>query len=64
MTGFALGKLPAAQSETQAKQAISEAIRATAAELGNTVAICRKCYVHPRVLESYRAGKLAAMLER
>jgi len=60
MAGFALGKLPAAQSETQAKQAIIEAIRATAAELGNTVAICRKCYIHPRVLESYQTGKLAA----
>ena len=24
------------------------------------MAICRKCYVHPRVLESYLAGKLAS----
>ena len=33
-------------------------IRAVAAELGNTPAICRKSYVDPRVLAAYEAGKL------
>jgi DNA topoisomerase I len=26
--------------------------------LGNTPAVCRKCYVHPAVLESYLDGNL------
>jgi DNA topoisomerase-1 len=35
-----------------------------AARLGNTPAICRKCYVHPEVLAAYLEGKLARLLER
>jgi acyl-CoA reductase-like NAD-dependent aldehyde dehydrogenase len=30
--------------------------------LGNTKAVCRKCYVHPAVLESYLAGSLAQFM--
>jgi DNA topoisomerase-1 len=26
--------------------------------LGNTVTICRKCYVHPDIVNSYMAGEL------
>ena len=37
---------------------MSEAIEAVAADLGNTAAICRKCYVHPSVLEAYQDPKL------
>ena len=29
-----------------------------AKQLGNTPAICRKCYVHPAVLEGYLDGSL------
>lgn len=29
-----------------------------ASSLGNTPAICRKCYVHPAVLDAYEAGDL------
>ena len=29
-----------------------------AARLGNTPTICRKCYVHPEVLDSYLDGSL------
>ena len=36
------------------KQAIAEA----AALLGNTVAVCRKCYVHPAILEAYEKDRL------
>ena len=25
-------------------------------KLGNTVTVCRKCYVHPRILEAYVEG--------
>jgi DNA topoisomerase-1 len=45
-------------SATAAKRQISAALHQVAARLGNTVAICRKCYIHPSVLEDYAAGAL------
>jgi DNA topoisomerase I len=45
-------------SATAAKRQIREALHQVAARLGNTVAICRKCYVHPSVLEAFTAGTL------
>jgi DNA topoisomerase-1 len=47
-----------AASETQAKKNVVAAIKEVARRLGNTPAVCRKCYVHPAVLECYLAGKL------
>jgi DNA topoisomerase-1 len=32
-----------------------------ARRLGNTVAVCRKCYVHPAVIDAYLAGRLPAL---
>jgi DNA topoisomerase-1 len=46
------------ESATAAKRQIRTALQEVAARLGNTVAICRKCYVHPSVLEAYGAGAL------
>jgi len=40
-----------------------EAIKSVAEKLGNTPAVCRKCYVHPAVLECYAAGELLKTLE-
>ena len=45
-------------SATAAKRQIRGALHDVAARLGNTVAICRKCYVHPAVMESYADGTL------
>lgn len=45
-------------SATAAKRQIRAALQDVAARLGNTVAICRKCYVHPSVLEAYAEGGL------
>lgn len=56
---YELGK---ADSATAAKRQIRAALQQVAARLGNTVAICRKCYVHPLVLESYLAGDLRLRL--
>jgi DNA topoisomerase-1 len=30
--------------------------------LGNTVSICRKCYVHPEIFDAYLDGSLASGL--
>jgi len=40
------------------KQRIKAAIAEVAESLGNTETICRKCYVHPAIMEAYSAGKL------
>jgi DNA topoisomerase I len=57
-----LQDLGAAHIQSEAKKKLSEAIKAVSQCLGNTVAVCRKCYVHPAVLDSYAAGKLAEAL--
>lgn len=41
---------------TQAKKNVVEAIKSVAAKLGNTPSVCRKCYIHPAVLEAYLGG--------
>jgi DNA topoisomerase-1 len=45
-----------AASEAQAKRDIVEAIDSVARALGNTRAVCRKCYVHPLILAAYEQG--------
>lgn len=37
---------------------ILETAKAVAEELGNTAAICRKCYIHPAVLAAHQNGEL------
>ena len=47
------------------KKAIVDAIEKVAGQLGNTPAVCRACYVHPDVLDSYLDGTLVdALAER
>ena len=47
------------------KKAIVGAIENVARQLGNTPAVCRACYVHPDVLDSYLDGTLVdALAER
>ncbi len=38
---------------------ILNAVESVSRMLGNTPAICRKCYVHPAVLESFADGTMA-----
>ena len=39
------------------------AIEKVARQLGNTPAICRKCYVHPEILNAYMSGDFVRMIE-
>jgi DNA topoisomerase I len=52
------------ESQAEGKRNVVQAIEAVAKKLGNTKAVCRKCYVHPAVLDTYLEGKLAQFLER
>ena len=47
-------------SEAAAERNIRETIATVADRLGNTPAICRKCYIHPKVIDAYLAGDLKA----
>jgi DNA topoisomerase-1 len=43
-------------SETAAKHNVVQAIEEVARTLGNTPAVCRRCYIHPQVLGAYLEG--------
>ncbi|WP_332876957.1 DNA topoisomerase IB [Massilia sp. S19_KUP03_FR1] len=58
LAALALQEFEKFDSETQAKKNIVRAIESVAARLGNTPSICRKCYVHPAVLEAYLEGNV------
>jgi DNA topoisomerase-1 len=60
----ALAELGAARNERVAAKRIVQAIDVVAGRLGNTRAVCRRCYVHPGVLEAYTANDLPAALRR
>jgi len=46
------------------KRKVAQCIEAVAKRLGNTKAVCRKCYVHPKLIDAYLDGSLAAVLDR
>jgi DNA topoisomerase-1 len=50
-------------SETQAKRNLVEAIKTVAEQLGNTPAVCRKCYIHPAIMNGYLAGQLVECVD-
>lgn len=54
-----LALLETATSPTQAKRNINNAVGNVAKRLGNTKAICRKCYIHPEVIQAYLDGNLS-----
>ena len=60
----ALQECDAFESESQAKKNVVRAIRSVAEQLGNTPSVCRKCYVHPAVLETYMSGTMVSFLKK
>ena len=65
LAALALQEFEKFDSEAQARKNIVRAIEHVAEKLGNTPSICRKCYVHPAILEAYLDGTVVeAMRER
>ena len=64
LAAMALGELDEFTSATAAKKNVKAAIEQVAARLGNTPTICRKCYVHPQVVDTYLDGTLAEHMRR
>ena len=58
----ALQEFESFDSQTQAKRHLVAAIERVAKRLGNTKAVCRKCYIHPAVIDSYLDGSLLETL--
>jgi DNA topoisomerase-1 len=52
----ALAAFEEVDTQTRAKENVVRAIESVAARLGNTTTICRKCYVHPAVIDAYLDG--------
>ena|ERR1051326_864320 len=61
---MALREFEQFDSKAQAKKNIVQAIENVAERLGNTPAVCRKCYVHPDVIDAYLDGTLVRTLKR
>jgi DNA topoisomerase I len=56
LAASALREFASFDSAAMAKRNVRAAIEKVAARLGNTATICRKCYVHPILIESYLDG--------
>ncbi|WP_411380155.1 DNA topoisomerase IB [Pseudomonas sp. MPB26] len=49
------------QPESDAKKHVVAMVKNVAKQLGNTPAVCRKCYIHPAVLEHFSLGELSRL---
>ena len=49
------------EPESDAKRHVVEMVKQVARQLGNTPAVCRKCYIHPAVLDGFLMGSLAQL---
>lgn len=58
----ALREIGAFESATQARRNVVQAVETVAKRLGNTPTICRKCYVHPAVINAYLDGAAVDVL--
>ena len=52
------------ETPTEAKKKLVQAIEAVAGVLGNTKSVCRKCYIHPAIIDAYLDGSLLDTLEQ
>jgi len=64
LAALALREFARFTTQTEAKRNVVAAIERVAARLGNTPAVCRQCYIHPVVLESYLAGATLRTIRR
>src|SRR6185369_6278865 len=58
LAAMALLEIKRLDSHGEAKKDVLRAVETVAERLGNTPSICRKCYIHPAVIDSYLDGTL------
>ncbi|WP_434045994.1 MULTISPECIES: DNA topoisomerase IB [Sorangium] len=56
-------EMEVATTARQMKKCVAQVIDMVSARLGNTRAVCQRCYVHPAVIRAYTEGALQTLLE-
>ncbi|HEY0324270.1 MAG TPA: hypothetical protein VGC66_25210 [Pyrinomonadaceae bacterium] len=56
LAAVCLAEIGVPEDEKQAKKNLVKAVKTVAEHLGNTPTVCRSCYIHPLVLETYLKG--------
>jgi len=64
LAAIALQEFEVFDSEAEAKKNVVRAVEAVAKRLGNTPSICRKCYIHPAIIESYIDGVMVDSIKQ
>jgi len=59
----ALAEVERFSSNAEAKRNVVKAVESVAKRLGNTRAVCRKCYIHPAILDAYMDGATIRTIE-
>ena len=62
LAAAALRQFEAFDTDAERKKAVVRAIETVAKHLGNTPAVCRRCYIHPEIFEGYLDGTLLETL--
>ena len=62
LCALALRRFEPPASVAEGRRVLAQAIEGVARALGNTKAVCRKCYVHPAVIEAYERGELGQLM--
>jgi DNA topoisomerase-1 len=57
-----LRRLEPPASDAEARRCLAGAVETVARALGNTKAVCRRCYIHPRVFDTYMEGRLRRLM--
>ena len=63
LAALALREFEAFDSQAEAKKNLVRAIESVAKRLGNTPTVCRKCYIHPAVIDAYLEGSMIDTLQ-
>lgn len=62
LAALALREFEHVDSDAMRKRAVVRAVERVAKHLGNTPAVCRRCYIHPEVFEGFFDGTLLTTL--
>jgi DNA topoisomerase-1 len=62
LAALALREFERVDSDAMRKRAVVRAVERVAKHLGNTPAVCRRCYIHPAIFEGFLDGTLLATL--
>lgn len=63
LAALALQEFELFDTEAKKKRAVVRAVEKVAKHLGNTPAICRRCYIHPAIFDGYLDGTLLSTLK-